>query len=109
MRRDDAHAALAGGPARRSLGDGGDEDEFGAAADGRSRSRRSACRVLEVPLQDRVRRVVADVAAMARVGSRPVGHDGRALGIVKEKGGTITLGILKLLPGSLMRGALGLP
>ena len=82
MRRDDAHAALAGGPARRSLGDGGDEDEFGAAADGRSRSRRSACRVLEVPLQDRVRRVVADVAAMTGVGTRPVRHDGRALAAV---------------------------
>jgi hypothetical protein len=55
-----------------------DQDEFGVAADGRSRGRRSACRVLEVPLQKGARRVVADVAAMARVGSRPVGHDGRA-------------------------------
>ena len=59
-----------------------DQDEFGAAADGRSRSRRSACRVLEVPLQDRVRRVVADVAAMTGVGTRPVRHDGRALAAV---------------------------
>jgi hypothetical protein len=31
------------------------------------------------------------------------------MGIVKEKGGTITLDILKQLLGSLMRGALGLP
>ena len=99
VRRDDAHAALAGR----------DEDELSAAADGPSRGRRSACRVLEVPLQNGGRRVVADVAATARVGGGPVGHDGRALGIVKEKGGTITLGILKQLPGSLMRGALGLP
>ena len=32
MRRDDAHAAVARGPARRSVGEGGDENQFGAAA-----------------------------------------------------------------------------
>ena len=33
----------------------------------------------------------------------------KAMGIVKEKSGTITMDLLKQLLGSLMRGALGLP